>query len=665
MSEAPTVTAPKTFDEATEALKRSLPGYEERAEQAALAAAIEAAWRDGNILVAQAGTGTGKSLAATIPSILSGKRTVYSTATKALQSQIVEKDLPFLAAHLGVPFTYAMLQGRSNYACHLRMVEAAADNPVVSDNLAAMRADDDAHEKDFDFEISGLRDEMPFETDNVSWSKMTIPSDECPRKKCPFYGVCRYQSAKERAARSQIVVANHALVALDARVVEQSGGNGGILGEFEHLVVDECHELEEYITSALTWGQTINSYKSLQTEVVALLRSGEFEEADADAVETEAMGLVAYADQFFQTFEDGRVRHRDAVANSAPVESLIASLSSIANILSEYLDASEDFDRTVRARYNRMVSRVANLRVALMDFLFKRDSEVVRQFETEYRGSNRVRVMKVIPVRIGDWARQWIWERVTPTLISATVLVDGKADYIADRLGFTDELRSGGVSVLDVGSPFDFDRQSRLYIPQHISDPSPKNRDRWESEMLPLMEELVEISDGRALLLFTSRSQMDKAWEAFAHRIKHPVRKQGDMPNAHLTRWFREETNSVLFATRSFFTGIDVQGESLSLVVIDKLPFPVPTDPVIEARSEDVERRGGNSFSDLTIPLMTLVLQQAFGRLIRTRKDRGVVAIMDPRLQTKGYGTKIRRSLPGPTCFDLNDVERFFDEIDN
>lgn len=648
---------PRTFTEATEALRETLPGYEDRPEQVLLAEAIEAAWRDGTILVGQAGTGTGKSLAALIPSILSGERTVYSTATKALQSQIVGKDLPFLAENLGVDFTYAMLQGRSNYVCHQRASENTAGNPVIADVMEVLTRDDEATDGQ-DFSIEGLRDTIPVEIDNSSWRSMTISTaDECLGKSCVYYSVCRFAAAKGKAASANVVVANHALVAIDGQVRMQTDGLVDLLGNYDHLIVDECHELEEYVTSALEHRQTVRSYNSLAGEVRSLFRAETFGDDVASKVVGLADDIAVAANTFFTHFEAGRVRHRMAVDAMSVVEALMVPLLGLRDCFEE--SPAENFDDRTKARMRRAYSRLNNLLECLQKFVLSPDNEIVRLFEEDGRGNPLA--LRVVPVTIAEWCREALWSRTLPTLISATVLVDGKADYVANRLGFTEELETNMVDIVDVGSPFDFDRQSRLYIPEHISPPTPKLREKWQAEMHPLIEEMVRVSEGRALLLFTSRRQMDAAWADFAHRIPHPTRKQGDLPNAVLTNWFREETHSVLFATRSFFTGIDIQGESLSLVVIDKLPFPVPTDPVFEARSEDVERRGGNSFSDLTIPMMSLTLQQAFGRLIRTRADRGVVAIMDSRIKTKGYGSKIARSLPAPIITDLNDFESFFD----
>lgn len=638
----PVSVAPRTFREATAVLAETLPGYEARPEQEALATAIERSWEDESILVGQAGTGTGKSLAALIPAVLSGKRVIYSTGTKALQSQIMDKDLPFLAENLGVPFQYAMLQGMGNYFCW-----SAASQEIGSNELVK-RAWDEFTE-DTAGEKSGLRGSLSFEIDDRSWSYATTSADNCTRKKCPFYSQCHFMAAKDAAMAAKVVVVNHALVALDARLYEKTGGHL-ILGSYDHLIVDEAHEFEEFVTMALTVRMNEGTYVAMNTELLAFAR----ERDDADDIAQAAITLVPAAQSFFRTFEEGRIKQADAMRHSDVVMALMTPLGQIFEGLNRYSN-SEFATPKEQSAHARLVQRVQNMVQGLGDFLLKDDIEVVRFIEEtpgrKYRAS-----LEVVPVNVGPWLQSNLWQYVKPSLISATLLVGGKADFILGRLGLQDEKKI----VVDVGTPFDFATNSQLYIPQHVSAPAGATRDKWEAEIMPLMRELVQAAGGRALLLFTSNSAMKKAHDILAPQLSFDCKKQGDLPNEVLTRWFREEETSVLFATRSFFTGIDIQGDALSLVIIDKLPFPVPTEPVFEARCEAVERRGGHSFMEMSVPLMTLVLQQAAGRLIRTKKDRGVIAIMDPRLKTKPYGSVICKSLPMPQVYDLNDVDSFF-----
>jgi ATP-dependent DNA helicase DinG len=640
-STTPVTVAPRTFREATSVLADRLPGYEARPEQEKLATAIEDSWADRSILVGQAGTGTGKSLAALIPAVLSGDRVVYSTGTKALQSQIMDKDLPFLAEHLGVDFTYAMLQGIGNYFCMSEASQQLQSDPLVK------RAWDE-FEADTAGELSGLRDSLSFEIDKKSWSYATTSSDNCTRKKCPFYEGCYFMRAKNKAMAADVVVVNHALVALDGRIFEKARDHF-ILGHYAHLVLDEAHEFEEFVTMALTVRMNEGTFVALNNDLLSFARRYDNEEITQDS-----LTLVPGAQSLFRVLEEGRIKQADAMQHSDIVMALMTPLGRIFEALEKY--SKSDFETPKeQSNFTRLHQRVQNLVQGLGDFLLSNDQDNVRFIEITH-GRKYPKSLEIVPVTVAPWLRANLWQEVAPTLISATLLVNGKADYIVRRLG----LDTAPVVTVDVGTPFDYQTNSQLYIPQHIVPPAGKDREKWEQDIIPLMRQLVEASGGRALLLFTSNSAMNKTFEILSPQLNFDCKRQGDLPNEALTRWFREEETSVLFATRSFFTGIDIQGDSLSMVIIDKLPFPVPTEPVFEARCEEVERRGGQSFMEMSVPIMTLILQQAAGRLIRTKRDRGVIAIMDPRLKTKGYGHTICKSLPMPQVYDLNDVDRFF-----
>lgn len=652
---APTLT---TFAQATERLKDSLPGYEERPEQTRLATAIEQSLEDGSILLAQAGTGTGKSLASLIPAILSGGTAVYSTASKALQSQIVDKDLPFLQEHLGVSFKYAMLQGRKNYLCRERLYNA--DNLDPADRTTLIEAMEASDSLPVDEQVAGLRDDFPA-VESAVWSSVTVGSDDCLGKECPFFQECYVTKAKQAAAEANVIVVNHALLMSDAYVRSQTGGDVSILPPYDSLIVDEAHELEEYATSALGRDFRPNSVPKFAADFTGLLRREDIERLE----EAEALRNTMTArngDLFFQIEkEDGRLRHRWFVDRAdsffAVIETVAQAVQLLNDSMESLLSENPSLPRKTINKYRRMISRGNNLIATIRSLVMLTDSEVVRFTERDDRFGM---VLRSLPVRVGPWLAENLWPECSPVLLSATLFVDGSADYAIDRYGL--DLAEREVRMIDSGTPFDYDQQLTLYVPSHIPEPTPKNKIQWTEEMIPLVIELVKASRGRALVLFTSAAQMREVHRRVAPYIDFPVKKQGDDSTPALTRWFRETTEGVLFATRTFFTGIDIQGESLSLVIIDKLPFPVPTDPVIEARSEEIEARGKSPFSEYTVPIMALTLLQAHGRLIRTKKDKGVVAILDPRLWTKGYGKTIMRSLPGKHSRDLNDVDRMFEE---
>lgn len=641
MSHGLTHPTPSTYSDAIKVLSDAIPNYEARPEQTTLALAIESAITDRSPLVGQGGCGVGKSFASLVPAILSGQRVVYSTATKALQEQIASKDLPFLAEHF--PVTYATLKGRSNYVCRARVAEL---------DDAGLRSTVERQWGDPGF--TGERDELPT-MDNTEWSRLTISSEECPgRKACPFGEACFAEQAKQRAKEADVVVVNHALLANDAKVRALTDGNASMLDEYEVLIVDEAHELEDYVCSALA---TTFRQSSITTFASELRNFGRRIDVDMDDA---AAALSEAALTLFTWLPTGRLRQSLIVEHSGLFEGVVAAYGAAASALSDVAvsdalsslgQADAGKARTVRDRLRR---RAANAVRSFTAAILDADGETVRFVEESFRNGVAIKGLVITPVTVSDWLAENMWSRVSPILISATILIDGKADFIAGRLGLDD------YRLVDAGSPFNYGKQSMLYVPKHLPEPSGATANSWSVQAIHEMDRLVRASEGRALLLFTSRKEMNAAWDALASRLPYPTKRQGDESNQALMSWFKADKHSVLFALKSFFTGIDVQGDALSLVVINKLPFPVPTEPVFEARAEAIKRRGGSDFSELTIPTMTLPLQQAFGRLIRTKSDTGVVAILDPRLLTKGYGKNILRSLPSaPVVSDFGAVSDF------
>jgi len=633
-----------TFAEAELRLAATLPGYQERPQQQALAKAVEESIADGSTLLSEAGCGAGKSLATLIPAILSKKRTIFSTATKSLQDQVANKDLPFLQENLGEYFSFALLKGRSNYLC----LEAARGPeaqriPGIIDILD--RTEDD--------EFQGERDDLGMEVSNSDWATLTVSSEECPgASMCPWGKECYAERAKERALAADVVVTNHAMLCIEA-MLGASGAPGAMLGDFEVLVVDEIHELDGYARNAWTARLTERSFTQICSNIRVWMRQNT-DDAEMDGL----LGAVSFATKDLWAIlaeNEGRMRQSDVLRFE---DEWVAVIESLQAVLAHFQDwEGKGRDRVEVSRWHRLYRRVENLIARLVDIVLTSDREIVRsvEHETMRRGDGVITVLKSAPVEVGPILNKALWPRATSILVSATVQVDGGFEYPARQLGLTD-YRS-----LDAGTPFDFRTQALLYVPRHLPAPDAATREAWASMALVEMRSLVRESEGRALLLFTSIAQMRTAYRALSHMLPYTCLMQGEEPNKVLARKFSEDVHSVLFATRSFFTGIDIQGESLSLVVIDKLPFAIPTDPLVSAQTELIEARGGNAFSDYIIPEMTLPLVQGFGRLIRTVSDRGVVAILDSRLLTKGYGRRILKSLPpAPLTERFEDVAVFF-----
>jgi ATP-dependent DNA helicase DinG len=657
------MTEMQTFADAEERLAATLDGYQSRPQQQALAAGVEAAIATGGTLIAEAGCGTGKSLAISIPAILSGRRAVISTATKALQDQVALKDLPFLAENLGVPFKHALLKGRSNYLC---LAQMASEGDSVT-NIEAIRSQ--AAEPGF----SGEREDLDVEVSNRDWIDLTVSGEECPgAKSCPFGSECFAEKAKAKAQEANLVVVNHALLLTDLKVRLVTEGYGSMLGSFDTLLVDEAHELEDYAVNVFSERISEAGLINLTGEARNFARkfqTGDESATDAgDAVlgaMTEAWGIL----------ETGRLRPATIMENEDAWANLAIALNSFAEAVAAIdlgMVPAELIEKAT-GRKRVITSRAQRLAAVVVDLVTAGASDLVRWVEDEESRRGKVnRVIKSAPIDVSGILGPALFgqgEHADPdasqatVLVSATLAVDGRFDYVAGRLGIED------FESLNVGTPFDFDTQCRLYIPRSIPEPAKHTREAWAALATQETYELVTASSGRALLLFTSRKQMDDAYEALAPRLTDALGvrcyKQGQEPNKALAAKFKAEVNSVLFATKSFFTGVDFPGECLSLVVIDKLPFPVPTEPMTEARQELIDSRGGNSFGEYIIPVMSLTLAQGFGRLIRTVTDTGVVAILDPRLLTKGYGSKIRRSLPpAPVVENLSEVESFFVEVD-
>lgn len=635
------------------ALAASLPNYESRLEQDRLARTIENTLSSQGHELAQAGTGTGKSLAALIPAIAHSLETgfpvVVSSATKALQDQYAGKDLPFLAEHLGVPFTYSVLKGRSNYVCLDKVNQLKPDAIQFQEALVAEL---DEHETgDFDGLVTPI--------DPRTKPLLTTGSDECPGKNnCPFGAVCFAELAKQRAKESNIVVVNHSVLVTDLVVREKTEGRAGMLPNYEAVVIDEAHELEEYATGALGAEFTQRSFTQYASEVANLLGDPKV----TVKVNGAAQRLFAALD-FFQGSE--KSRGLDDAALLEHEDEFVNTLDALRNLREQVVALSVYGNDDLAGRRKRLMKRGESLIDRMVSVVLSSSSDLVRWVE---RDDKRGTTLKYAPLSVAPFLRANLWEipnydlsTVSPddfedvaqsegprtaVLLSATLALAGDFSYIASRLGVDD------YTSFDAGTPFDYPAQAGLYVPKEGYDPS--QGFSWQGKVSASIGELVAAAGGRALLLFTSRVAMEQVYAQTADRMLAAgltVLKQGDKPNRQLAATFKDDETSVLFALKSFMTGIDIQGDSLRLVVIDKLPFPVPTDVIVKARADAIDATAKNtwvdgSFPTMTVPMMALTLMQAFGRLIRTKDDEGLVAILDSRLHTKKYGRKILTTLP-------------------
>jgi ATP-dependent DNA helicase DinG len=637
----------KTFAEAEERLAQTLPGYESRVPQQNLATLVEKALAEGQHAMAEAGCGTGKSLGSLIPAILwakeNRKRVVYSTATKALQEQIASKDLPFLKEHLGVPFSFALLKGRSNYLCLAKATNADPRYAPVGELLREVD-DNPTH--------TGDREHFKITTTDSEWRNVASTSDECPgKRKCPFGEQCFAEFAKARAKTSDVVVTNHMLTFTDVKVKEASHGWASMLGDVDAYIFDEAHEIEEISTNAMSEQLRESGIRKWATEAVNF--GSDWREANPETLGEQVTVQTMRVWSMLPDGKDGiRLNLPWWVENFEPVADLITALRDSAERIAN-IDVQGE---KAEARRATLVQRAENYADSLSMMATEDDHTLVRWVEKDERGN---KVLKNAPLRVGPWLTKGIWNETPSVLVSATLSVGGDFSYVQDRLSLPDPL------TMNVGTPFDFSTQARLFVPA-ANMPSPKDRQAWMTTTPIITTELIKASGGGALLLYTSRSSMQQAFNLLAPQLKalgiNSFMQGGDDgTNKEIAAKFEADTHSCLFALKSFFTGVDFQGDTCRLVVIDKLPFPVPTDVMFAARSAEVERHGGSGFNNMSVPAMTLTLLQGFGRLIRHKTDRGVVAILDSRLSSASWGRKIVNNMPeAPVTTDLDDIRAFF-----
>ena len=627
-----------------------------------MAAGVADLFERGGVLLAEAGTGTGKTLAYLVPAILSRHRVLVSTGTKNLQEQVYDKDLPLLRQALGIPFTATCMKGRGNYLC-LHRYESFRDSGEAALEPARQwipLIDRWAHHSETGdrAELDDLPEDLPF------WSTIAASSENCIGTECPRYQDCFVTKLRQRAAESDVVIVNHHLLCADAAVRQSAYGE--VIPGCAYAIVDEAHQLEDVATQY--FGIAVSSYR-----FDALVRDGErclrVEVLLEDAADLRSsMDRVRdRARAFFTALMLSRPGARAGGAGEARVRVEPQGLSEVAEEGAVLLGALDELEATIHlmreprgdAGVGSMLEdllglsrRAAELRDQLKFLLRASDPDYV--YFLEVRG--RSVVLRAAPIDVSAIVRELLFDRMQATVLtSATLTVEESFDYISARLGVGGALRAG---LVRLPSEFDYARQAILYLPRRMPDPrAPAFTEAVAREVL----EILRRTRGRAFVLFTSYAALRAVRTQVEASIGFPLLVQGSAPRSALLRQFRSTPHAVLFATSSFWQGVDVMGEALSCVIVDKLPFASPADPITAARMEAVEARGGNPFSDYQVPLAVLALQQGLGRLIRHRQDRGVLAVLDPRLVTKAYGRRFLDSLPpAPVTRTLDDVGAFF-----
>ena len=634
------------------ALSRALPGFEAREGQLQMAAAVADVFSDGGVLLAEAGTGTGKTLAYLVPAILSGQRVLVSTGTKNLQEQIYFKDLPLLREALPVTFSATYMKGRGNYLCLHRFAEFRDFGAPAHDEAHYVRVID-AWRKETPTgdraELDDLPEDLPF------WKDISASQENCIGSECPEFHDCFVTRMRQRAAESDVVIVNHHLLCADAAVRQNAFGE--VIPSCRHAIVDEAHQLEDIATQY--FGISVSNYRvdDLARDVDKAVGAQLIADAGrADRVRETTERLRDRARRFFGALQmirfdggnfgaDSRIRIR-----AGQLEPLLEEGASLGNILSS-LESDLAMTEKPPEDILALARRAAEVRNDVAFLLRADDPTYVYFLEVRGRGV----FLRAAPIDVSDIVRELLLDEKRATVLtSATLTVDGGFEYVKGRLGIRK------AAEVKLASEFDYARQAILYLPQRMPDP------RSREFGLAAAREVVEIlkrTEGRAFVLFTSYANLREVQAIASSELHYPLLVQGEAPRSALLREFKLTPNAVLLATSSFWQGVDVVGDALSCVIIDKLPFASPGDPITSARIDAINAEGRSAFGEYQIPLAILTLQQGLGRLIRHRQDRGVLAILDPRLKTMGYGRRFLAALPGaPVTYRIDDIRQFFSQ---
>ena len=648
-------------------LSRKHPAYEFRRGQLQMAQAVEQALEEKRHLIVEAGTGTGKTLAYLMPVIRSGKRVIISTGTKNLQEQLFYKDVPFLEQALygdtSGRLSVCYMKGRNNYLCRKKLYDLT-DQPVLSgleenEQYRAIAAWEKTTGTGDRAELAELPEA------SLLWHKLDARSDACIGQKCSEFERCFITEMRRKAMESDIIIVNHHLFFADLAIKLQAEGapDAGILPEAAAVVFDEAHELEDVAGNYFGISVSNLRVEDLARDVENSMQHNRMLSASISG----ALGSLRERSQFFFSLlppGDGRfafeTRREFLEENGDEFAGLNQALTRLAGELEGLPQKPEEVFNFVR--------RAQEIQVQLGYAMESEDRNTVFWIErrggrwgsrgaaSNSDGSTRGRqnvFLQATPIDVGPILRECLWSKLEcAVLTSATLAVGGGFEYIRQRLG----MEHARESVLP--SHFDYESQALLYVPPDLPDP---RTPQFTAKAAERIRRLLEITRGRAFVLFTSYAQMNDIYQRLLGEVEFPILKQGDAPKTALLEEFRLTPNAVLFATSSFWQGVDVQGEQLSCVIIDRLPFAVPSDPVVAARVKMIDADGGNAFFQYQVPAAVIILKQGFGRLIRSLHDRGLLVLLDNRILKKQYGRVFVESLPNyKKTTEMRLVEEFF-----
>lgn len=643
-------------------ISRFHDNFEYREGQVRMSDAIARAFLDKKHLIVEAGTGTGKTLAYLIPaineSIRTKRRIVISTGTKNLQEQLMEKDIPFLQKVLPKKFTASYMKGRSNYAC-LNRLHKGSDQPIL-DGIGEVDHFRQVAEWARETQ-TGDRSELTFLPENLSfWNRVSARAETCIGQKCADFEPCFVTRMRGAANKADIVIVNHHLFFADLNV--RGNQFGKVLPDYGAVIFDEAHLIEDI--AADYFGYQMSNYRldELVYDAAGLPVNDAIFSASIAKASSRISGL---AEQFWARVSGARaiegrfplspeafsVRNRGGDQQPTPLGETFEAIDAALGRLEEDVDVYTEKIPEAES----IVKRIKQARFDLKFIVKQDDKNYVYWAERRGRGT----YLQASPVDVSQLLREKLFDKVDScVLTSATLSTNGSFNFVRDRLG----LAAARTNSLEAPSSFDYENQAILYLPNAMPDPrSPEFTQVAAAEII----RVLHATQGRAFVLCTSSSAMTALYELVSSRVSYPCFLQGTMSKMGLIDKFRSTRSAVLFATASFWQGVDVQGEQLSCVIIDKLPFAVPTDPLVQARSKYIDENGGRSFMDYSVPQAIITLKQGIGRLIRSRSDRGVIAILDPRLRSKGYGRDFLRSLPRMRITaDVDDVKSVLDGVE-
>jgi len=645
-------------------LANSALPYEYRPGQLEMARAVEKALEEKRHLIVEAGTGTGKTLAYLLPALrtawTTGRRVIISTGTKALQDQLYFRDVPFLESLLG-PLRVCYMKGRANYLCRHKLITLTA-HPILSgleeiDQYHKISEWEKTTETGDRAELAGLPEA------SALWSRLDARSEACLGSTCPDYNRCFVTEMRRKAQESDVVIVNHHLFFADLAVRQQASGapDAGVLPEAGAVIFDEAHELEEVASSYFGISVSNLRFEDLVRDSEAMLKKADgYASAPNTAVLIAGQQLRDRARMFFAQLPiagDGRQPFEGREEFLETRGDLYLSVKNTLTRLEADLDQLRGVDEAPGLR-----KRVGNLRTELEFLMESNSSNTVYWLERRTSGGlqkqARVTFLQATPIDVSGILDAQLFQAFpTVVMTSATLTVQGGFEHIRGRLGLADGIT--GARELVVPSHFKYEKQALLYLPPEMPDPRSPD---FPEAAARCIRRVLEITKGRAFCLFTSYSQMRDLYDRLLPVLDYPILLHGSAPRNVLLEQFRETPNAVLFGTASFWQGVDVQGEALSCVIIDRLPFAVPNDPVVAARMKFIEESGGKPFFEYQVPSAVIALKQGFGRLIRSLEDRGVLVLLDPRIRQKAYGRTFLESLPPYRLTGtITDVAAFFE----